>query len=298
MTTTCSCGEPIDGATLCARCTKTLAIAIANVSAHHADLDTLRAKLARYSATGHKTTGSRETPIPVDGRFTDPIGTGSQVAADTRNTCVAWTREVLDANPPMPQPGPVCRKCGHDSCETYRRRRHPRDTVQAMCGYLLGWVDRMRTHVDGPMMLDEFTDLERRLARLVDRPAERWYAGICSAPIGDDEHCPAEVYARADRGHIECQECGEQHDVQARREYLLGEAENVLATASEAARAVTVWSDYDRGETRLVRRISDWQRRKRIETRGHVEELGRMRPTYRIGDILDLLADDARRESA
>lgn len=307
MSPTCRCGRPVDGATLCRRCAgDTLGYALANIAAHHADLDTIRTRQARYGAGGPKARG-RETPLVVDGRFTDPTGEGAALAWETPNTVTTWARVLHEDHPATIAPNA--------------------DTVGACCAYLLRMSDRIRVADYGPELLDELADLERRLARFVDRPAERWYAGQCSAEVsqeatdgalsdahppevgheGSDQtkpadghtephRCTAELYAYRESGTITCPICGTEHDVAARRAYLLAESEHMLLTAAEAARAVVVWSDYERGEHRLVDRIRRWAERGRITTRGHVGVRGNSRALYRLGDVLDLLAADTHRQ--
>lgn len=292
---TCPCGQPVNGVTLCGDCRRTLEVKLADISAHYEDLDTVQAKLTRYGSGGSKI-ASREIPLPSDGRFMDASQDHWHIRNDTRNTVTTWARIVLDERPPVAWLGPVCRHCLHRSCNEARTRRAPADTVDACCRYLSANSGHLAAHADGDELLDELTDLERRLRRIIDRPAERWYAGVCSTPT-DDGECQAELYATNTRGDLTCRQCATVHDIRMRREFLLNEAEHMLVTASEAARAVVVWSDYDRGETRLVKRISTWRERGRIEMRGHRTEMGVERPTYRLGDVLDLLADDATREA-
>lgn len=291
---TCPCGQPTSGATLCTTCRRTLELALVNIAAYCADLDTIRAKQAHYGTTATGS-ASREIPLPVDNRFTDPDQDHWRIQADTENTLTTWAR-VVAAELSIGH-GPVCRlACLHVSCAHVRRSRPPADTVTSCARYLLGNAGYIAAAPYGDEMLDELGDLERRLRRIIDRPAERWYAGICSAHAAEGT-CEAELYARSDRGDIRCPVCGTHHDIAARRDFLLNEAEHMLVTASEAARAVVVWSDYARGENRLVKRISAWRDRSRIQVRGHLTEMGVDRPLYRLGDVLDLLSADVTREA-
>lgn len=294
MTPTCPCGRPVNGTTLCGDCRHTLEVTLTHISAYHADLDTVRGKLTRYGSGGTNTAG-REVPLPLDGRFTDPEQDHWHIAHDTHNTLTTWARIIVHDR--TPTHGPTCHPvCLHLSCARIHRSRPPADRVDDCCRYLSANSSHLTVHPAADEMLDELLDLERRLRRIIDRPAERWYAGVCSAPTGDGQ-CPAELYATSSRGGLTCRDCGSVHDIRTRRELLLNEAEHMLVTASEAARAIVVWSDYDRGENRLVRRISTWRERNRIQVRGHRIEMGTERPTYRLGDVLDLLADDATREA-
>lgn len=296
--TICQCGRPTTGAWLCDDCAKTFDHALVNIGIYSNDLDTtIRIRRARYSTNNGatKTTTGRVQPLIVDMRWADRLGRGTQLTYDTRATISAWTRTVMDEQPDIA--GPVCpTPCLHVSCAGIRRRRHPNDRTASMVHYLA----RQRSHILSQQwvtaMLDELLDLERRLTWMVDRPADRWYAGRCSV-LDDQEHeCDAELYAREDKGHIDCPKCGIRHDVTERREVLLKEAKGYLVTATEAAAALMAWTDYDGTENKLIDRIRKWRDRDRLEVADVTSLYGRDRHLYRLGDIQDLLVEHAQRQ--
>ena len=274
MTPTCQCGTPVDGATLCAGCTSLLEVAIVNISAYVQDLPTVLAKLTRY---GDRYGGrTRERSLPVDMR-------ASEVGWVAVNTVSTWCRVILEERGQasgngsrgglvIPAPTP------------------PDDTVPSMCRFLLTNINRIRVAEWGAEAFDELTDLERQLRRVVDRPAERFYVGPCGAG-----GCAEDLYARSPLGTVVCQVCGMEHDVPERRAWLLKEAEDRLETASGIARAVTVFGDGLGGEAQMADRIRTWGRRNRLTPHGHVTVMGHERALYRVGEILDLLAQDAER---
>ena len=260
-TPTCPCGTPIDGATLCAGCTGLLEVAIANISAYLQDLPTVLAKLTRY---GDRYGGrTREQSLPVDMR-------ASEVGWVAVNTVSTWCRVLLEETPSLVPP---------------RKKDIP-----AHCRFLLLHVDRIRVAEWGAEAFDELTDLEQQLRRVCDRPAERFYVGPCGAG-----GCAEDLYARSALGTVVCGVCGMEHDVPERRAWLLSEAEDRLETASVIARAVVVWGDSGGKEEQMTDRIRTWGRRHRIVEHGHLTVGGRERALYRLGDILDLLAQDAER---
>lgn len=296
---TCQCGKPTAGAYLCVRCVNTLEIAIVNVSAYYRDLETLRTKRARYGS-GAATKGSigKAQPLPVDDRFTDRTGEGTRIDWEARNTVSTWVRAVMEEQPELS--GPYCRyACLHVSCGAIFRRRFPRhDTVESMCAYLLRQLSYVTRERWAEEILDELTNIERRMRRLVDRPADRWYAGKCSAPTGnaEDSLCDAELFARAEAGAIVCRTCGTEHDVATRREFLLTEAKGYNVTATEAAGALLAWTDYDGSEDKLIDRIRKWEDREKLIPHGHVMHLGKRRSLYRLGDIQELMIRHAQKE--
>lgn len=306
MTTTnqCRCGKPTHGQ-ICHDCQTTFRYAIANVGAYWTELGTIARKQARYGTNG-ATKGSigKTQPLPVDMRFVSgrpdaahrgaSIAPGTQLRWDAWNTVAAWCRTVMENQPQTNGPihtGP----CLDVSCAAIRRRRWPRNTVPSMVNYLarqFGWLVREQW---APAMLDEFLDLERRLVRMIDRPADRWYAGKCSV-ADDNGECVAELYATVDRGWIDCPGCGIRHDVGERREVLLREAQDILVTATEAAGALLAWTEYDGSEAKLVDRIRKWRDRERLSTRGTIEIGGKDRTLYRLGDVQALMIEAAQQD--
>jgi hypothetical protein len=299
----CACGEPTSGAWLCDKCTKTFRWALVNVAVHYTDLGTVERKQTRYGTSG-ATKGSigKQQPLPVDMRFLSPhdedvqqrpsASIGSQLKYDTWATVVAWTRVVMAAQPPTL--GPTCDlACLHITCAAVRRNRWPRRTVTSMVGYLARQFRHILAQQWAPTMMDEFLDLERRLAYTVNRPPDRWYAGRCGY-IDERGTCETELYAQAEKGHIDCPGCGIRHDVPERRAILLNEAKDYQVTATEAAAALLAWTDYDGTEKKLVDRIAKWRDRGRLDVADVTSLHGRDRHLYRLGDVQDLLVNDAQ----
>nr|MDQ3432680.1 hypothetical protein [Actinomycetota bacterium] len=220
---------------------------------------------------------------------------GSQLKWDTWNTLVAWCRTVMEDLPD--RLGPACSSCIHVSCTAVRRDRWPANTVPSMVNYLARQYRFLLAQSWVTVMLDEVLNLEHRLARMVDRPADRWYAGKCSARDEQETGaaaCAAELYASTDRGAIVCPACRTVHDVAGRREFLLDEAKAYLVTATEAAGALLAWTDYAGSETKLVDRIRKWRDRDRLEVADVTSLNGRDRHLYRLGDIQALMVGDAQ----
>ena len=293
--TTCgACDRPTAGAWLCDHCCKTLAVALANVQAYYDDLATVATKTTRYGSNSVTLgTPGKEQPLPADARFLEVTGGGTQVRWDVWNSVVTWCRVVMEESPRVL--GPRCESaCLHTTCAAIKRTAWPRNTIRSMVAYFdrqFRWIVRNDW---APTFLDEMLDNERRMRKLIDRPADRWYAGKCS--IGTDEvHCTTELYAIAGNTTITCPGCGWEHDVAARRDFLLREARAYLVTATEAARALIAWTDYDGTEDRLVDRIRKWRDRELLEVVDVTSLNGRDRHLYRLGDVQDLLVDAAQR---
>jgi len=300
MSNTCGCGRPADNAAICAGCAKALEIALGNISAYWADLDTVKGRQTRYEGTGGGRGG--EEPMPMDARFGGlhwvegnnrltgaheirlEVPIGSVLVDATKNTIGTWARVVMDAKPMLA--GPTHVACLHVSCSIGRRSRWPADTVASCCLYLLGHADWIRTQHWAPEILDELDDLEAQLRRMVDRPADKWFAGPCDV-------CKRDLYAKVGARTVECADCDRVYDIAVRRAALLAEAEDYLANATELARAVS-WLG---SEPLTAARVWKWAERGRITAKQHVEIRGKQVPQYRIGDALDLLAIDTTKKA-
>lgn len=293
-TMTCPCGATIDAARyVCERCTERLEYDLADIASLWGDLGPVHTKQVNYGTGGKRTDPS---PLPIDSRFTPhrekatgklARGHGWEVEATIKQRVVSWAQYVGEWLVPID--GPVCHRCSHRLCVTIRQRRTPADTVPAIATYLLIHAEWLcRTDLAGDVC-DEIAESAEELRRLVDLPADQWYAGICSAPINDSETCDRELYATKRRGILTCGKCQARHDIEDRRKFLLSEARTYLVSATEAARAVVMWADSTKGEDTLVKRIHAWDKRGRLQAVQHETRAGRSRPLYRLGDVLGLL---------
>lgn len=140
---------------------------------------------------------------------------------------------------------------------------------------------RLPQHAGRPVAIMIATEAKRRAARalaLIDRPAATWFAGHCE--------CGHDLYAREGAAAVQCEQCGRQHDVEARRAYLLSLVEDQLATVAEICRAVHL---LDQPVTRS--QLTNWSSRGQLLKRGHNRN---GHAVYRIGDVLNLLATTVR----
>lgn len=274
MTNLCTCGRPLAGDSICTGCSKTLEIALGNISAYWADLDTVKGRQTRYGDGGGR--AGTEKPLPVDLRFLGPYEDGSMLQEAVKNTIATWTRAVMEARPVIE--GPAHPACLHITCSTTRRSRVPADNIPACCMYLLGHADWVRSQYWAPEMLDEVENLEAQLRRMVDRPADKLFVGYCT-------QCDQALNARIGAPMTQCQTCGMQFSVEASRDAMWEQAQDHVATASEIARAIS-WLGR---ESVSAERIRKWVERKRLERKGWITIRGRELPTYRIGDVAALV---------
>jgi len=295
------CGKPIhDNAYICGPCGQTLTKALNHIADLHSELDVTLTRQARIGSTN----GAPPPPPEVD---TDPqpknvilwgvavqplpfhLG-ASKVAQDVGNTISTWARVILEERgmelPPIPEPpiGPVCNptECKHESCTVIRWHVRESETVHA-AKFIAGYVWWLRRRPEAPEAYSDLLAVASQLERIIDNPPTLKYAGPCNV-------CRKDLYVREGAGVVECRPCGMTYDMAGRREWLLEAAEDRLERAAHIARAVS-----DLGSPISADRIRVWAMRKRLFSHA-ADNMGR--PLYRIGDVMELLRNDTRREAS
>ena len=262
--TACNLRPTPDQAYLCGTCTLELRTDLATLHDTAEDLDITLANGNRFSTeAGPAARGSEKLPYNAN---------ASSIAADARNTLQSWADEVA-----------------HE-----RGYYRPLDTINALSHFLAENVDWLRHRDNAPQALDEIQAAARRVLRVIDRPVERWFAGPCWAAIRTTEGtaalCTEELYARVNADTVTCPNCHAEHGVAARRAWLLEQAEDHLVHAALAATALTAL-----GARVPVGTIYSWVHRGRLTAHGVDRH---RRPTYRLGDVLDVLRDEAERQTS
>jgi hypothetical protein len=202
---------------------------------------------------------------------------------------IAETRGIDVLLPDLMQ-GPLCRAgygCRHQSCAIIRGRRVDHPAARA-AQFLLTQLDWIRRHADAAAYVEELSAAAALLNRCVDRPPNAAYAGPCWEEL-DDGRCDFELYAPEGAATVKCGGCGVTHDMDARRRWLRGEAQDALAIAATLAAGL---SSLDMPVTSSA--IRNLASRGRIAAHGH-DPHGR--PLYRVGDVVDVLIDQARRKA-
>jgi len=129
--------------------------------------------------------------------------------------------------------------------------------------------------------------------RAVDRPMQLRYAGPCDL-------CATDLYANPWADDIECKGCTHVYGVNARREWLLDQAELYLLSATEMSRALPglLAKDHSGRQPMLTAAmIRGWAYRGRLFR--HPPHPARPNePLYRVGDVLDLVNDLQKQDLA
>lgn len=208
------------------------------------------------------------------------------------NTLTTWARHCAESRG---QAGPVVRGamrgplctwvsdgCRHTTCQTIRGRRaeHPMAVVATWLTDQLDWLRHRREADDA---FDQLTYAARIVVRAVDNQPDRWYAGPCGV-----DGCEAELTPVAGATVIRCHLCAAEHDAQARKDWLLDEAEDQLAGAAWIAATLTRL-----GKPVAAATVRKWADRDRLVAHGH-DTAGR--PLYRLSEVRELVLEAERRE--
>lgn len=260
---TCStCQRPTgDQAYLCTTCATTLRrrlIDVIQLNAHGA----LHVAYIRAARIGVQVGGkSAETSLPYNDR-------ARKAAWNLHHALDQWSQLVTTQRGTTP-PAPL--------------------TATALATWLLMHVEWLRHRPEAPPIYDQILHAVDQIEHVVDRPADRWYAGPCDAPTtqpnGADTTCTADLYARPGATQVTCPTCNTTWDVAERRTWLLHVAQDQLAHAELIGRALSAL-----GLAVTPSMIRGYVHRGRIISHG-TDRAGR--PLYRVGDVLDAVSEAA-----
>lgn len=249
---TCPCGRPAGAFTLCRTCARTLAGLLADVPAIVVDLDVTLARQDRVSeAVGRS--GGDERPLPFN-------VSASDAARLLQATVCAWAWEL-----------------GLVTTST---------TLAAQ--FLAGNVEDLRSRGDVGLLLDELAHVVEVGRRVVDRHVPVLWFGVCGLAEfdgtgGPPHRCAADLWGEHDAATVTCPRCRSEHDAQVRRRAVLDVAVDRELPAADLVRLSRA---YGLPTTKGV--VDGLVRRGRLTSTGSTPD---GRPAYRVGDLLDLLAE-------
>lgn len=242
------CEAGTEGYLLCRRCAGHVTATLRDIPGLAATLEDSIARRVRYSSgIGVSSRAAAETPLPVDLH-------AAEVATRLHNTLGTWVRDIAD-------------RTGDGEL--------PPDDTAALAAWLMQRMSTVRTHPAAGEIGDEIIGVAGRGWRAVDRPAQPLYCGPC-----DD--CGEDLYAPAVASELACAACGAVYEAQARRDWLLDQARDQLATATTIARALPQLL----GQHVTPAMIRGYAHRGRLAARPGISG----RPRYRVGDVIDLVA--------
>lgn len=304
MTNTCStprCDRPAPDATICAGCLHDLTTALRqlalgplqrvrthaaiNPQAPHAGLrvvhDHLPGLLADLDDAITRQTStaggigvlvrSAETALPYH-------AAASNLAHQARNTLTTWARLLLDHQP---------------------RLRLRGGTSTAALAHALAEHRQQLAQLDGAgEMVDTITGLARAIRRMVDRAPDLQFVGPCShlhIVDGAVIKCTQDLWGIPGKADVHCPACGTTRNMAERREWLLALVNDQLATTQEIVTALPALLGE---QVRLAAAtIRSWVIRGKLDQHPPHPRDPRNRPTYRVGDVIDLVTTTGRQVS-
>jgi hypothetical protein len=239
------CDRPVVEGLFCQRCADKLSAALGDVPALWEQLDIVLTRQARYSAPEGRG-GEKTLPFHV---------AASEHASTLRSLLVTWCRLIADE----------------------RGRQLPEDNPAAIARWMLNHVQWLRHHRAGSEAVEELTMAVAQVRRIIDRPAERIYAGPCA-------DCGQDMYGKPGATSVECRPCGVSYDVAEMVAWMQHEARQRLVTAKEA---IILLGRF--GLPLSQKTIEKWRQRERLfahpEPRDGVS-------LYRFDDIWRLMVGD------
>lgn len=174
----------------------------------------------------------------------------------------------------------------------------PRGRIAALALWLVEHASLIAMHPEAATICSQIITVLDHGTRVIDRPGEQRFCGPCGEE-GDYGVCEEPLYAPARADQMTCRACGSEHDLDARREYLLMAAREQLITAAEASRALPGLL----GEEITASAIRGYAHRGAITQYPPAPNVpkgpnGKRPPLYKVGQIVDavLAAQEAKRK--
>lgn len=308
-TPTCvRCGRPTADGYACHGCGRELAQALTVAAGHAEDAWTVIARQARVGTAG-STRQPEPEPVTDEDLRRNPVNAFGWQASIERPTAGALRPEPTPADL-----GALDRLHAVENTMTTWARivaeEHGgaiwvpmRSATAEAAAWLASRTTELRHHPAAKEAFKELHDACHQLERLVDRPADnRHLIGICD--------CGKVLYAPWNWTVIQCKDktCGATWNLSDGQDILLRHLDGKLVTAAEAVH-LAGYLDAERSADAIRKLIEKWAARHQLVPHGVVyreptdaerrkdpEAYPVAVPTYRFGDIRDLLAQTPRRE--
>lgn len=256
-----SCERPVQDGYLCTTCTTSLADDLERVGPLLVELEVTR---TRQDRLGDAAAHGPSLALPWKEHASEAYWV---LAA----TVLVWIRLVVE-------------NLGHD------RRDPVGDDPTSWSGWLLRHLPGLRRLPFVGECADEIGNALDLAVHAVDRPPVEVFVGPCGARSDAGVECTLDLYAHSGADSVTCPHCGAEHDMQARRAYLLGRARDRLAPLPTISRALSTW--LERQVTPAA--LRGYVYRGRLIRRG-VDRRGQ--DLYRVGDAADVVVDAWRAQT-
>lgn len=252
----CQCGKPTrDNSYVCDDDLGELARALGEVpwTVEQLEVTLTKARGVDYTAIGGA--AGSEVALPLDAR-------ALEASRALRHALVTWVRFCVEED------------IRHQSPKSGL----PADDLPAMSRWLLWRVDGLGLNDLGWDAVSEITRAVGRCRMVIDRPAEKKYAGPCE--------CGRDLYAKPNAKLTKCRSCEREYDVEEMREWMQGEVADRLFTSREAETLLGRFSMPTHKRT-----IDYWHERGRVADRG-TNPAGHH--LYLMSDLIALAAQSGR----
>jgi hypothetical protein len=227
-------------------------------------VDELDVTITRTSKTGGASISvvvrGAEKPLPFH-------EAASEMQWVLRNTVSTWARDFAEANTHLTLTA---------------------TTVEEAAAWMAQFPTLLAMHPAAVELHDELVSLVRQINRVIDRPADRVYVGPCGGSFAGVP-CDQPLFGRGGWHEVRCHACGTEWSVEDRREWMLSTLEDKRATSGQLVTLVTA-----NGVPITASTIRSWVARGKLASVGS-DEGGR--PTYRVGDVLDVIHRRAQKAS-
>ena len=248
-----TCDRPTD-AFVCIPCGHALEQALSETPWVLDELDIVIARQARYGDGQGGHTVGKVQPLPYDVRASDALST-------YHGLLTSWVKMFAEENP---------------------RWKLPKGDTVSLSRWLMWRINDTRHHEAGGDCVDELTSAFATCRYVIDRPAERKYAGPCE--------CGKDLYHRPGATDVTCRECERTYEVGALYEWMRKQVRGRLVTAREGA---TLLSRFDMETAQGT--IDKWHQRGRVVARGNDRAGHRL---YLFDDLLGLATPTERKRGA
>ena len=261
------CDNPPHDGFLCSSCVATLRRDLSAVPYLLADLDITISKQDRLSDSEKRASSERPLPLRLE-----PM----EAKRDLAETLANWVQHVVtqhNAVPPhdIPAVAPYVNKRG--ALVEQRTNRQ----VLALAAWMVGHLGDVLIDPEAGNLADEIGYAVITAQRAVDKPLQLVYAGPC-------DECTTDLYAHPRKAEVACRGCDAVYDITSRRQWLLGQAEDQLLTATEMSRALPG----------LLQKPLTAAMIRGLAFRGRLTQHPPLPnrpkdPVYRVGDVIDLV---------
>ncbi|WP_329064914.1 hypothetical protein [Amycolatopsis sp. NBC_01480] len=161
-------------------------------------------------------------------------------------------------------------------------------TVPEACDWMATFPGLLASLDGAEVMVEDILRETRNAANVVDLPVSRVYAGRCGAQL-EIGTCEQHLYAAQGKRTVRCPSCGAESSVDEKQQALLGQVADATVNATQVSRLLGQLGVEIAAST--IRTYAQKRVVRGDELPPKLRSVGkdrRGRPSYRVGDVLDL----------